>query len=106
LTACVETPTPLPTCDAGTAGHADLYTNAHAADHGDANGKRLACGSALIPAKKSPQLALQLPVGQLVSLPKRSPEQRILVDLVLTGIAVRGRAIDLIADQLHEGDHS
>jgi error-prone DNA polymerase len=49
------------------------------------------------------QLPLQLPAGQLVTLPKMTYEQRIIVDLLLTGIAARGRTIDLVADQLNEG---
>jgi error-prone DNA polymerase len=49
------------------------------------------------------QLPFQLPVDSLVALPEMTHEQRILVDLLLTGIAVRGRTIDLVADQLNEG---
>jgi error-prone DNA polymerase len=32
-----------------------------------------------------------------------TPKERIIADLTLTGIAVRGRSMDLVRDQLHEG---
>ncbi len=38
-----------------------------------------------------------------VSLPEMSKEDRIVTDLLLTGISVRGRAMDLLAPHLHEG---
>jgi error-prone DNA polymerase len=38
-----------------------------------------------------------------VSLPEMTHNERVIADLVMTGIAVRGRSVDLIADQLHEG---
>ncbi len=38
-----------------------------------------------------------------VTLREMTHDQRIVEDLVLTGISVRGRAMDLIAGQLHEG---
>ena len=38
-----------------------------------------------------------------VPLREMTAEERVVADLILTGIAVRGRSMDLIADQLHEG---
>jgi error-prone DNA polymerase len=37
------------------------------------------------------------------SLPELTSKERVVTDLALTGIAVRGRSMDLVADQLHEG---
>ncbi len=49
---------------------------------------------------------MPLPVSQAETLPALrvlSDKEQIVTDLTLTGIAVRGRSMDLIADQLHEG---
>ena len=48
-------------------------------------------------------MPLRLSLGGLVPLQEFSHEDRVLADLQLTGIAVRGRSIDLVSDQLHEG---
>ncbi|HWC29472.1 MAG TPA: DNA polymerase III subunit alpha [Dehalococcoidia bacterium] len=44
-----------------------------------------------------------LPAETLPSLDALSAKERIVTDLLITGIAVRGRSMDLVADQLHEG---
>jgi len=44
-----------------------------------------------------------LPEVTTPSLRQPTPKERIVTDLMLTGIAVRGRSMDLVADQLHEG---
>lgn len=49
------------------------------------------------------QQPLPLVLGEPVSLPEMTDKQRVLEDLTLVGIAVRGRAFDLIVDQVHEG---
>jgi error-prone DNA polymerase len=50
------------------------------------------------------QLPLPLPApGQPPSLAELTHNQRVVTDLLLTGIAVRGRSMDLVVDQLHEG---
>ncbi len=41
--------------------------------------------------------------ADLVPLREMTAKERVIADLVMTGIAVRGRSMDLIADQLHEG---
>ncbi|HWO73662.1 MAG TPA: DNA polymerase III subunit alpha, partial [Dehalococcoidia bacterium] len=46
---------------------------------------------------------LPLPGPSLPRLRPPTAKQRILADLALSGIAVRGRSMDLVADQLHEG---
>ena len=38
-----------------------------------------------------------------VPLKEMTHQERVVADLMLTGIAVRGRSMDLVADQLHEG---
>jgi len=37
------------------------------------------------------------------ALREPSSKERVVTDLTLTGIAVRGRSMDLVADRLHEG---
>lgn len=49
------------------------------------------------------QQPLPLMMSEMVPLRELTREQRILEDLKLVGIAVRGPAFDLVADQLHEG---
>jgi error-prone DNA polymerase len=49
------------------------------------------------------QQPLQLSLGSLVPLPEMSHKERVLADLLFTGIAARGCSFDLIADQIHEG---
>ena len=49
------------------------------------------------------QQLLQLSLDELVPLRELTYRERILTDMKLTGIAVRGPAIELVADQLHEG---
>lgn len=51
----------------------------------------------------SGQQPLPLIMEDMVQLRSLTQNQRILEDMHLTGIAVRGPAIDLVADQLHEG---
>ncbi len=52
----------------------------------------------------SAQLPLSLqPAESLPHLRELSKEERITTDFLITGIAVRGKSMDLVADQLHEG---
>ena len=44
-----------------------------------------------------------LQVGEAPELREPTHKERVITDLLLTGIAVRGRSMDLVADQLHEG---
>ena len=49
---------------------------------------------------------MPLPLLPQVTAPvlrEPTPKERVVTDLTLTGIAVRGRSMDLVADQLHEG---
>ncbi|HEX5140793.1 MAG TPA: error-prone DNA polymerase [Dehalococcoidia bacterium] len=53
-------------------------------------------------------LGAQLPLAMMIieSTPDLRPmthKERIITDLTISGIAVRGRSMDLVADQLHEG---
>ncbi len=49
-------------------------------------------------------MPLRLSVSEeIVALREFSHEERVPADLELTGIAVRGRSIDLVSDQLHKG---
>jgi error-prone DNA polymerase len=53
-------------------------------------------------------LGKQMPLGYLAAttlpgLAELSDKQRIITDMLLTGITVRGHSMDLIADQMHEG---
>lgn len=53
-------------------------------------------------------LGEQLPLGPMTAAPTpplREPThpERVIADLALTGIAVRGRSLDLASDRLHEG---
>lgn len=50
------------------------------------------------------QLPLRLlPADSTPALTELSHAERVITDLVITGIPVRGKSMDLVADQLHEG---
>jgi len=50
------------------------------------------------------QMPLALSWNQdAATLPEMTHSERVIADLAMTGIAVRGRSVDLIADQIHEG---
>jgi error-prone DNA polymerase len=54
------------------------------------------------PLDRQRPLPLVLDAGE-VSLREPGHRERVIADLLLTGIAVRGRSMDLVAEHLHEG---
>ena len=59
--------------------------------------------ASLAEPRDSSRGVLHLPGVPLPRLRPPTRKQRILADLALSGIAVRGRSMDLVADRLHEG---
>jgi error-prone DNA polymerase len=44
-----------------------------------------------------------MPIESTPDLRPMTHKERIITDLTISGIAIRGRSMDLVADQLHEG---